>query len=397
MLVPNGAGGDGTGGDGGAGGNGGGFFILSGELGHATVSSNHLGGAGGPGTGVGGAPGTGPLPGAAGGKATGGGYPLPNGGGALFVCCGLGSALSLSNSIVTDNDSPSCSATDLGDGGHNVVYPDTSCPGTYADPLLQPLADNGGPTQTRAIGPSSPALDAVPINGGNCADADQRGVTRPRVSGCDSGAFEYALTEATTGDAAGVSDTGATLNGQIAPNGHATSYHFEYGTTEDYGRSTASQDAGNGVSGVPVSAGVGGLAPATTYHYRVVASNAGGTVAGEDRRFTTQAGTGSSGVAPVILSASLRPKRFAVKRKKGTTFSYRLSEAATVTVTIKRRGMRAKRFRVASAAGTNKHRFSGRIGRKRLKPGRYVATLIARDVAGNASKPKRLTFTILRR
>ena len=254
-------------GDGGAGGNGGGLFIPSGALGHATVSSNHLGGAGGPGTGVGGAPGTGPLPGAAGGKATGGGYPLPNSGGALFVCCGLGSALSLGNSIVTDNDSPSCSATDLGDGGHNVVYPDTSCPGTYADPLLQPLADNGGPTQTRAIGPSSPALDAVPINGGNCADADQRGVTRPRVAGCDSGAFEYALTEATTGDPTGVSDTGATLNGQVVPNGHPTSYHFEYGTTEDYGSSTASQDAGNGVSGVPVTAGVGGLTrprPTTT-------------------------------------------------------------------------------------------------------------------------------------
>ena len=120
-------------------------------------------------------------------------------------------------------------------------------------------------------------------------------------------------------------------------------------------------------------------------------------MAGEDRRFTTQPHTGSSDVAPVILSASLRPKRFAVKRKKGTTFSYRLSEAATVTFTIKRRGMKAKRFRVASAAGTNKHRFSGRIGRKRLKPGRYVATLVARDVAGNTSKPKRLTFMILRR
>jgi hypothetical protein len=125
--------------------------------------------------------------------------------------------------------------------------------------------------------------------------------------------------------------------------------------------------------------------------YRVVAINPGGSVAGEDRRFTTQADA-----APAILSASLRPKRFAVKRKRGTTFRYRLSEAATVTFTIKRRHMKAKRFRVASAAGANRHRFSGRIRRKPLKPGRYRATLVARDAAGNASRPKRLRFTVVR-
>ena len=54
---------------------------------------------------------------------------------------------------------------------------------------LGALADNGGPTPTRALLPGSPAIDA-----GSCAsDAadDQRGVARPQGDGCDIGAFEY--------------------------------------------------------------------------------------------------------------------------------------------------------------------------------------------------------------
>ena len=64
-----------------------------------------------------------------------------------------------------------------------------------ADPLLQPLADNGGPTQTMALGTGSPAIDAIPT--GDCSDhegtalsTDQRGITRPQGSGCDIGAYE---------------------------------------------------------------------------------------------------------------------------------------------------------------------------------------------------------------
>jgi hypothetical protein len=59
-----------------------------------------------------------------------------------------------------------------------------------ADPLLLPLADNGGPTTTHALGAGSPAIDA-----GDNVDAlafDQRGNGYPRVSGAaaDIGAFE---------------------------------------------------------------------------------------------------------------------------------------------------------------------------------------------------------------
>ncbi|MDX6697726.1 MAG: hypothetical protein QOE65_1123 [Solirubrobacteraceae bacterium] len=56
------------------------------------------------------------------------------------------------------------------------------------DPQLGPLADNGGPTQTRALAITSPAVNAA-ANAG-CPAADQRGVVRPQADLCDIGAFE---------------------------------------------------------------------------------------------------------------------------------------------------------------------------------------------------------------
>jgi hypothetical protein len=57
----------------------------------------------------------------------------------------------------------------------------------------------------------------------------------------------------------------------------------------------------------------------------------------------------------------------------------------------------AGRFATSSPAGITRKAFSGRIGRAALKPGHYRLTLTATDAARNASKPKRLAFTILRR
>ncbi|MGH8490520.1 MAG: choice-of-anchor Q domain-containing protein, partial [Gammaproteobacteria bacterium] len=55
--------------------------------------------------------------------------------------------------------------------------------------ILKPLADNGGPTKTRALPAGSPAIDQSPANSG-CKPTDQRGVTRPQGAACDIGAFE---------------------------------------------------------------------------------------------------------------------------------------------------------------------------------------------------------------
>jgi hypothetical protein len=58
-----------------------------------------------------------------------------------------------------------------------------------ANPNLGVLANNGGFTQTRALGAGSAAIDAGGVNS-TCPMIDQRGVTRPQGSGCDIGAYE---------------------------------------------------------------------------------------------------------------------------------------------------------------------------------------------------------------
>jgi hypothetical protein len=60
------------------------------------------------------------------------------------------------------------------------------------NPLLGPLQDNGGPTETHGLFASSPAIDAIPA--GLCPATDQRGVPRPQGKGCDIGAFEFGET-----------------------------------------------------------------------------------------------------------------------------------------------------------------------------------------------------------
>ena len=67
----------------------------------------------------------------------------------------------------------------------------------------------------------------------------------------------------------------------------ATTYRFEYGTSTSYGLQTAEADAGSGTGAVDASANLGGLTTDTTYHYRVVATNAAGVTRGSDHTLKT--------------------------------------------------------------------------------------------------------------
>lgn len=87
-----------------------------------------------------------------------------------------------------------------------------------------------------------------------------------------------------------VTSNSALLEAQIDPLGLDTTYRLEYGPTTAYGTSVPvpDGDAGSGKADFAVSAPIGGLSAGSTYHYRVVAHNALGTVQGPDRTFTTQ-------------------------------------------------------------------------------------------------------------
>lgn len=90
-----------------------------------------------------------------------------------------------------------------------------------------------------------------------------------------------------TGIAQSILPTGATLTGTVNPEGSATNYWFEWGSSTSYGSRTAATAAGSGTAKVSVSAAVTGLKPLTTYHFRVDASSGAGTSFGSDASFTT--------------------------------------------------------------------------------------------------------------
>ena len=130
----------------------------------------------------------------------------------------------------------------------------------------------------------------------------------------------------------------------------------------------------------------------------------------------TDPGPGSDAAAPVLDVGRMEP------RKGGFVLSYTLSEQARVVFTVARRergvrlsqtcvrrgskaraGRSCTRFeRVGSFArdgsqGTNLTRLSRRIGSRRLAPGRYRVTVIARDAAGNVSGAQTIRFRVARR
>ena len=113
--------------------------------------------------------------------------------------------LNLKNSILADSVfgadcyNEGTLATNLG----NLVEDNTCSPAVSGNPLLLPLADNGGPTQTMALGAGSPAINTG--NNAQCEDVDQRGVSRPQGALCDIGAFE--LPKAVIADFNGDGDT----------------------------------------------------------------------------------------------------------------------------------------------------------------------------------------------
>jgi hypothetical protein len=92
---------------------------------------------------------------------------------------------------------------------------------------------------------------------------------------------------AATGATANVTQTSVRLIGSVDPNADATKVQFQYGTTIAYGAVSAAQ-AITGDGKKTIVADVTGLAPATIYHYRLIATNGKGLSRGADRAFKTK-------------------------------------------------------------------------------------------------------------
>jgi hypothetical protein len=288
------------------------------------------------------------------------------------------------------------------------------------NPLLAPLAVNGGPTQTQALQFGSPAIGA----GGVCASTtDQRGAAR--ATPCDIGAFESQPPLNTAAPAlSGGSFAGQGLScssGSWSGDGPlAFSYQWLRDGTAISGAQSSgyrilSGDVGHGLSCQVTATGPAGHASALS----AAVVGRGGVKDSPPRPPTIS--RVSESARRWRLGKHLPAVTAARKPPIGTTFTVVLSDGATIrlsfqrTVAGRRHGKRCvastrKNRHAASCrrtvvvatvsepgqAGLNKIRFQGRLkGGVTLKPGRYTVVITAVSAAGRKSAPKTLSFTVL--
>jgi hypothetical protein len=240
---------------------------------------------------------------------------------------------------------------------------------------------------------------------------------------------------ASTGAPTSVTSTSATLTGSVNPDGSQVSdCHFVVVPAPPAGATIPCvQQVGAGSTPVAVSAGVGGLAPSTTYIVTLVASSAQGTGSGAGVPFTTASVGQGAGGSLIVTHVVVSPARFqrghhaaTISRAKsgpiGTTVSFQLSAAASVTLRFERaqlgvlvgrrcapvgkghtKGRHCTRYAAISHtvvrnghAGLDRIHFEGLLdGGTRLAPGGYRLSLSARAASGSVTAAQHPTFTLL--
>lgn len=160
-----------------------------------------------------------------------------------------------------------------------------------------------------AIGDSSVVEDATSSQGTTYA-----GWTTPADNGyCVINGMVWLLAavantnqppSATTSAASNLATNSATLNGSLNPNGQLTTAQFEYGLTTNYNNTVKLAGTFTGSNSVAVSTNLTGLAAATTYHFRLDATNAGGITYGLDQSFTTLTNTNVTNQPPGVTTSA---------------------------------------------------------------------------------------------
>ena len=202
-----------------------------------------------------------------------------------------------------------------------------------------------------AIGDSSVVEDATSSQGTTYA-----GWTTPADNGycvingmvwlLNSNSIASTPPAVTTSNATSITTNAATLNGSVNPNGSTTTVKFLYGLTTNYNLTVSVSGTFSGSSPQAVSANLTGLAPGTTYHFTITATNNSGSVTGLDNTFTTASivlaaptvtTAGVSGVTTntAMLNATVNPNNQSTTAQflYGLTTNYNLTAAVTGTLT----------------------------------------------------------------
>lgn len=176
--------------------------------------------------------------------------------------------------------------------------------------------------------------------------------TTPQVTTADTTPANPAPPKSTTSGAEALSRTGGTITGSVVSGGAETTYFFEYGTSTSYGLKTPSATVPASDAPATVKRTLTGLTVDTTYHYRLVATNAAGTSRGSDRTFRTVANPKRPSVStqPPINAAAqsatfvarINPQgqettyffQYGTTTKLGLTSAVQSAGAGTSTITV---------------------------------------------------------------
>jgi hypothetical protein len=193
-------------------------------------------------------------------------------------------AASLAGTVTPGSTGPNSDTTWLFQYGTDTGYSGGSVPATPGD---AGMGTSAVPVSTALTGlaPNTTYHYRLVASNANDDPAADPAAAPQLVDGADH-TFTTLPSEPFAGQPSGLTETGATLNGDVNPGGHGLQYSFQYGPTTAYGQGTPLTDAGVGSALTPVSASLTGLTSGVTYHYRLLAIGAGGESYSPDATFT---------------------------------------------------------------------------------------------------------------
>jgi hypothetical protein len=185
------------------------------------------------------------------------------------------------------------------------------CPASSSDTVTAAVSGSSTPSSSNS---GSGTLSSTSASSSSPSSASPSSSTPAGTTGSGK-ALSEADDPGTTGDAPSTAsaatgsvdqttNTSTEVTGSVNPDGADTKYYFEYGTSPNYGATTASVDAGSGTSDVDITMLLTGLTPGATYHYRLVVTSSLGTGYGEDATFTTNAAPLATSGAAIAISAT---------------------------------------------------------------------------------------------